>query len=199
MKNEKKVKINIYYYFAIIFMVASVTLAIIAHFKKYWGILDILALVFLLLAVIFSFTPLIQIHHVRKKRIDKCINQATSNPVSFIDYIFCDFKEHNVCLELDLIEKVTIQPVIDYQKEVAIYYHTLLSNSKKNLVLLDVYFSKNECLVLFDEGKIYEETFPYQTNEINNYENTKDLYYFISLKIKEQYQKYINEKEALKH
>ncbi len=199
MKNEKKIKINIFYCFAILFMVISVTLAIFAHFKKYWGILDILALIFLMLAVIFSFTPLIQLHFIRKKIIDTRINQAIINPVLFIDYIFCDFKEHNVCLELDLIEKVTIQPVIDYQKEVAIYYHTLLSNSKKDLVLLDVYFSKNECLILFDEGKIYEETFPYQTNETNNYENTKDLYYTISLKIKEQYQKYINEKEALKH
>ena len=107
------------------------------------------------------------------------------NPTYFFDAIIKDYKEHNLCLDVESDEKITITPIIDYQQQVAIFYHTLLGD-KKYLLLLDVYFYQQECVIMFDEGKVYEETIAY-----DNDNDTKDFYYQISIKINDYLKQYL--------
>ena len=144
---------------AIICIIVSVILEIFAAQKDYFGLLDGLAIGFLVIAL--------------------------QNPNSFFDAIIKDYKEHNLCLDVESDEKITITPIIDYQQQVAIFYHTLLGD-KKHLLLLDVYFYQQECVIMFDEGKVYEETIAYDKDN-----DTKDFYYQISIKINDYLKQYL--------
>ena len=86
----------------------------------------------------------------------------------------CHMKVFNLLLKLSFS-----------QQQVAIFYHTLLGD-KKHLLLLDVYFYQQECVIMFDEGKVYEETIAYDKDN-----DTKDFYYQISIKINDYLKQYL--------
>ena len=170
---------------AIICIIVSVILEIFAAQKDYFGLLDGLAMGFLVIAFVCAISMIIYQQHWRKSKIQARIDVALQNPTSFFDAIIKDYKEHNLCLDVESDEKITITPIIDYQQQVAIFYHTLLGD-KKHLLLLDVYFYQQECVIMFDEGKVYEETIAY-----DNDNDTKDFYYQISIKINDYLKQYL--------
>lgn len=169
---------------AFVFIITSVILEIFAAQKDYFGILDGLAIGFLVLAFLCAVFIIVYQHRIRKRKIDARFDLALTNPTTFFDKIIQDYKDIIFVQKVESDEKITITPIINYQQEVAIYYHTLLGN-KKHLLLLDVYFNPQECVILFDEGKVYEEIVPYDGND------TKDFYYQISIKINDYLKQYL--------
>ena len=197
MEKKKRNPLTYFYGLALVFMFSSVIIEIFAAKKSGFGILDILALVFIVFAIGFVFVPLGMIYHQRKKEIQLSFEKAKENPQTFFDALLNDYREHNLSLDVENSEKKKIAPILDYQRQVAIYYHTLLGD-KNHLLLLDVYFYQNECVILFDEGKVFEKAFAYQKDDQVVFEDTKELYYVISNQIKEAYQDYLTHQEVLK-
>lgn len=136
---------------AIICIIVSVILEIFAAQKDYFGLLDGLAIGFLVIAFVCAISMIIYQQHWRKSKIQARIDEALQNPTSFFDAIIKDYKEHNLCLDVESDEKITITPIIDYQQQVAIFYHTLLGDKKHLLLLEFIFTNKNVLLVWMKE------------------------------------------------
>ena len=101
---------------AIICIIVSVILEIFAAQNDYFGLLDGLAIGFLVIAFVCAISMIVYQQHWRKSKIKARIDEALQNPTSFFDAIIKDYKEHNLCLDVESDEKITITPIIDYQQ-----------------------------------------------------------------------------------
>lgn len=90
---------------AIICIIVSVILEIFAAQKDYFGLLDGLAIGFLVIAFVCAISMIVYQHHWRKSKIQARIDVALQNPTSFFDAIIKDYKEHNLCLDVESDEK----------------------------------------------------------------------------------------------
>lgn len=191
--NKKRVYFILMYVFALVLMVAGVICELFASKEKAFGLLDILAISLVFIAAIIVLVPNICIQIRQKKMILQTIQEHANHPQQFIDYIFKDYVDHNLQLSLENIDKQKLKPILDYEKQIAIYYHTLFVHQSL-MILVDVYFFHDKCLILFDEGKIFEKEISYEGET-----DTKDFYYRLSLEITNQFDNCINNQRASKH
>lgn len=193
MKKKRNVTMLICSIFAFIFMIPAIVLAILSNKEKGFNLFNILSLVCIFIAACFVFIPMIVNNLKTKKIIKQMIDEKSNNPASFADYIIQDYRQHNLQLSLDHIEKQYLEPLINENNELAIRYHTLFVYQKNILIFIEVYFLSDKTIILFDEGKEFMLELSYE-----NQTDTKDFYYQISLKIKEQLEKIITNQTALK-
>ncbi len=193
MKKKRNVTMLICSIFAFVFMIPAIVLAILSNKEKGFNLFNILSLVCIFIAACFVFIPMIVNNLKTKKIIKQMIDEKSNNPASFADYIIQDYRQHNLQLSLDHIEKQYLEPLINENNELAIRYHTLFVYQKNILIFIEVYFLSDKTIILFDEGKEFMLELSYE-----NQTDTKDFYYQISLKIKEQLEKIITNQTALK-
>ena len=193
MKKKRNVTMLICSIFAFVFMIPAIVLAILSNKEKGFNLFNILSLVCIFIAACFVFIPMIVNNLKTKKIIKQMIDEKSNNPASFADYIIQDYRQHNLQLSLDHIEKQYLEPLINEYNELAIRYHTLFVYQKNILIFIEVYFLSDKTIILFDEGKEFMLELSYE-----NQTDTKDFYYQISLKIKEQLEKIITNQTALK-
>lgn len=193
MKKKRNVTMLICSIFAFVFMIPAIVLAILSNKEKGFNLFNILSLVCIFIAACFVFIPMIVNNLKTKKIIKQMIDEKSNNPAIFADYIIQDYRQHNLQLSLDHIEKQYLEPLINENNELAIRYHTLFVYQKNILIFIEVYFLSDKTIILFDEGKEFMLELSYE-----NQTDTKDFYYQISLKIKEQLEKIITNQTALK-
>ena len=194
MEGKKTKSLNFLYFIAIIFMIAGVVFEVIASKKAKFGLYDILAWSFIFVALVMVVIPIIMNSIHNRKQIKNQLTDSKKTPKNFVDYVISDYVDHNLVLDIDTKEKQSVKPIIDYEGNVSLVYHTLLEISNE-LFLLDVYFYHESCLILFDEGKVKEYEIPYKNDFISE---PADLYGIISNKVRELTNEIFNDLKALK-
>lgn len=192
MNKKKHYSIMICVIFTFVFMIAGIILAVLSNRQVGFNLYNILSLICIFIAACFIFIPMI-VNKIHSKRLcQQLMTQRTSHPTQFIDAIFKDYMEHNLQFSIQHIEKQYFEPLMNEKNELAVRYHTLFVYQKID-IYIEIYFLMDRCVILFDDGKLYQKEMNY-----DNQTNTQDFYYQISLIVNAQLEEIIKQQKVSK-